>query len=140
MEVAGECVWHPRLSITNSASWHVTHALRRASDSNLAAYTYFFFPLSYHLVHVSLYLGTFSRVPRDLITGAQVGVLHHTHPSPTGNEEEESPELISALPFHFFNFFGKHVFISKILNVSKSGRLELHSDNFELELYLRIIC
>lgn len=99
-----------------------------------------FFPLPYHLVHVSLYLGTFSRVPRDLITGAQVGVLHHTHPSPTGNEEEESPELISALPFHFFNFFGKHVFISKILNVSKSGRLELHSDNFELELYLRIIC
>lgn len=64
-----------------------------------------FSPLPYHLVHVSLYLGTFSRVPRDLITGAQVGVLHHTHPSPTGNEEEESPELISALPFHFFNFF-----------------------------------
>lgn len=69
--------------------------------------------------------------------GAQVGFLHHTHPSPTGNEEEESPELIStALPFHFLHF-SESMFLYFKNNECLGGRhLELHSDNFELELYV----
>jgi hypothetical protein len=83
----------------------------RASDSNLGAYTYFFFP--YHLVHVSLYLGTLSRVPRDLIIVPQVGFLHHKAPTASeldgkwGRGVARAHFIQPSFPFlHFFTGSG----------------------------------
>lgn len=99
MEVTGECVWHPRLSVKNSASLHVTRTHRASDSKSLVHIRIFFFSLSPRTCFAILYISRhLHRVPRDLISDTLRMVSCITrlqpHPSPTGNGGNVA-ELIS---------------------------------------------